>query len=141
MGASFRQLAVKDQYVAPLAVVCMGGYSEPIGGAILCWEKRHLCGILGGNGIMSKPRIVQEQWLDQWAERIDQSGLAVVALPFLEIGRGLGFVVSHILLFVQPLLVTVVDKNSINRYINLLEDPAAVESLIERIERKAKGNG
>jgi hypothetical protein len=90
---------------------------------------------------MSKPRIVQEQWLDQWAERIDQSGLAIVALPLLEIGRGLGFVVSHVLLFIQPLLVTVVDKNSINRYINLLEDPAAVESLIERIERKAKGNG
>jgi hypothetical protein len=90
---------------------------------------------------MSKPRIVQEQWLDQWAERIDQSGLAVVALPLLEIGRGLGLVVSHFLLFIQPLLVTVVDKNSINRYINLLEDPAAVESLIERIERKAESHG
>ena len=90
---------------------------------------------------MSKPRIVQEQWLDQWAERIDQSGLTIVAIPLLEIGRGLGLVVSHILLLIQPLLVTVVDKNSINRYINLLEDPAAVESLIDRIERKAKDDG
>ena len=49
--------------------------------------------------------------------------------------------VSQFLLLIQPLLVTVVDKNSINRYINLLEDPAAVESLIDRIERKAKGDG
>jgi hypothetical protein len=90
---------------------------------------------------MSKPEIVQEQWLDQWAERIDGSGLAIVALPLLEIGRGLGFVASQILLLIQPLLVTGVDKKSIDRYIKLLEDPAAIESLIERIERKATGNG
>ena len=106
-----------------------------------CWEKRHLYGILGGNGIMSKPDVVQEQWLDQWAERIDDSGLTIVALPLLEIGRGLGFIASHILLLVQPLLATVVDKNSVSRYIDFLEDPAAVESLIERVERKAKSDG
>ena len=45
---------------------------------------------------------------------------------------------SHFLLLVQPLLFGVVDKKSVDRYINLLEDPAAIESLIERIERKAK---
>jgi hypothetical protein len=89
---------------------------------------------------MSKPEIAQEQWLDQWAERIHRSGWSVVALPFLEVSRGLGVLVSQILLLAQPLLMGVVDQTSINRYVALLEDPVAIESLIERVERKAKGN-
>ena len=89
---------------------------------------------------MSKSAAVQEQWLEQWAERINDSGLSVVALPLLEIGRGLGLLGSHVLLLTQPLLVSVVDKASIKRYVDFLEDPAAIESLIERIERKAKSH-
>ena len=90
---------------------------------------------------MSKSTVVQEQWLDQWAERIHNSGLSVVALPLLEIGRGLGFLGSHFLLLTQPLLMGVVDKARIKRYVTFLEDPAAIESLIERVERKAKSHG
>jgi hypothetical protein len=89
---------------------------------------------------MSNPEADQEQWLDQWADRIHHSGLSVVALPFLEVGKGFGFFASHVLLITQPLLAGVVDRASINRYVALLEDPAALEGLIERVERKAKGD-
>jgi hypothetical protein len=35
----------------------------------------------------------------------------------------------------------VVDKEIIERYVRLLEDPGTIDSLIDRVERKAKGNG
>ena len=82
----------------------------------------------------------QEQWLDHWAERIHRSGLALVALPLLEIGRGMGFLASQVLLLIQPVLGGLVDVASIDRYVTLLEDPLAIEELIERIERKAGSN-
>ena len=90
---------------------------------------------------MSKQEIGQEPWLDEWTERIDHSGLSVVALPLLEIGRGLGVLASHALLLIQPVLKGLVDSASINRYVTILEDPVALERLIECVERKAKGDG
>jgi hypothetical protein len=93
----------------------------------------------------SKPGTLQERWLDhtldQWAERIHRSGLDVVALPLLEVGRGLGGLASHALLFVEPLLNGVVDRQRIAQYVALLEDPSALESLIRRIERRAARDG
>ncbi len=90
---------------------------------------------------MSELETGQEQWLDHWAERIHHSGLAVIALPLLEIGRGFGFLVSQAVLLAQPVLRSLVDEASVARWIALLEDPAALEKLIERIERKAECDG
>ena len=90
---------------------------------------------------MSQPEIGQDEWLDQWAERIHCSGLSVVVLPLLEIGRGLGVLASQVLLLTQPVLTGLVNKTSIDRCVALLEDPRAVERLIERVERKAKADG
>jgi hypothetical protein len=90
---------------------------------------------------LPKPDDAQEQLLDQWAERIHRSGLTVVAVPLLEIGRGLGFLASQALLLAKPLLASLVDDASIDRYVTLLDDPDALEKLIERVERKAEGDG
>ena len=90
---------------------------------------------------MSELETGQEQWLDHWAERIHHSGWAVIALPCLEIGRGLGFLMSQTMLLAQPALGSLVDKASVARWIALLQDPAALETLIERIERKAECDG
>jgi hypothetical protein len=90
---------------------------------------------------MSKRDAGQEQWLEQWAERIHRSDLSVVIVPLLEVGRGLGFLASQALLLTQPVLEGLVKRESINRYVTLFEDPAALESLIQRVERKAKGDG
>ena len=90
---------------------------------------------------MSKRDADQEQWLDHWAERIHRSELAVVIVPLLEVGRGLGFLASQALLLTQPVLSGFVKRDSINRYVALFEDPAALESLIQRVERKAKADG
>lgn len=90
---------------------------------------------------MSELESSQEQWLDHWAERIHHSGLAVIALPLLEIGRGLGFLASQAVLLVQPALGSLVDGASVARWITLLQDPVALQTLIERIELKAEGDG
>ena len=78
---------------------------------------------------------VEDQWLDQWAERIRGTGLAVIAIAMLEIGRGLGFLASQTLLLAQPLLAGLVEHTHINRYVAFLDDPAAIDELISRIER------
>jgi hypothetical protein len=88
---------------------------------------------------MFKP--IQDQWLDQWAGRIHRSGLAVIALPLLEISRGLGFLFSQALLLIQPMLASVVDAQDISRYVAFLDDPAAIEELIERLERETESHG
>ncbi len=90
---------------------------------------------------MSEPEANQEKWLDQWAERIHYSGLSVVVLPLLEVCQGLGFLLGQALLLTQPVLAAWVDKKSFDRYVTLLEDPTALERLIELVERKAKGYG
>ena len=90
---------------------------------------------------MSKSETGQEQWLDHWAERINRSGLAIVALPLLEIGLGLGFLAGQALLLAQPVLGILLDEANVTRYVALLEDPVALESLIERIERKTEDDG
>ena len=90
---------------------------------------------------MSEPETGLEQWLDGWADRIHDSGFSVVVLPLLEIGRGMGFLVSQALLLTQPILTGLVNEANFKQYITLLEDPAALEGLIERIERKAEGDG
>ncbi len=90
---------------------------------------------------MSELETDQEQWLDHWVERIHHSGLAVIALPLLEIGRGLGFLASQAILLAQPALGSLVDEANVARWIALLEDPAALKALIERIERKAECDG
>lgn len=90
---------------------------------------------------MSMSGTGQERWLDQWAERIHNSGLSVAALPLLEIGRGLGVLASHALMFAQPVLAGLIDEENIARCVTLLEEPSALEGLIQRIERKAERDG
>jgi hypothetical protein len=90
---------------------------------------------------MSRTGTGEEQWLDQLAERIHNSGLSVVLLPLVEIGRALGFLASQVLLLIQPVWVSLVDETRVNHYVTLLEDPAALERLVERVERKTNGDG
>ena len=90
---------------------------------------------------MSEPDANQEKWLDQWAERIHHSGLSAVVLPLLDVCQGLGFLVGQALLLTQPVLAGLIDEASIDRYVTFLEDPTALERLMERVERKAKGDG
>jgi hypothetical protein len=91
--------------------------------------------------VLSESETGHEQWLDHWAERIHRSGLAVVVVPLLEIGRGLGFLASQALLLARPALAALVDEARIGRCVALLDDPSTLEGLIERIERKAEGDG
>ena len=90
---------------------------------------------------MTKSETAQEQWLDQWADRIHHLGLSVVALPLLEIGRGFGFLVSQALLLSKPVLAGLIDQDRIDRYVTVLEDTAAWERLIEHVEQKVEGDG
>ncbi len=105
-----------------------------------CWEKRCLV-VYWAVTILSKLETDQEQWLDHWAERIHCSSFAVIIIPLLEIGRGLGFLASQALLLAQPVLKGLSEETDVTRWVALLEDPVALEKLIERIERKAECDG
>lgn len=120
-------------------MILVGSVNKVANGArATTWAVGRDYAILFGGSLLSKSeQSDREQWLDHWAERIHRSGLALIALPLLEVGRGMGFLVSQALLLVQPVLGGLVDVASIDRYVALLENPLALEELIERIERKA----
>lgn len=90
---------------------------------------------------MPRSETAQEQWLDRWADRIHHSGLSAVVLPLLEIGRGFGFLAGQALLLSKPVLAGLIAQDRIDRYVTLLEDPAAWERLIEHVEQKVEDDG
>ena len=108
------------------------------GAQAVTWVVGRDCDILGGRLVSESEQAGREQWLDHWAERIHRSGWALIVLPLLQVGRGLGFLVSQVLLLVQPGLGGLIDVADIDRYVAFLEDPLAIEELIERVEQKAE---
>lgn len=86
---------------------------------------------------MSNPNFDQEQLIERWANWINRRGLATVALPLLEVGRSLGFLGAQVLLMAQPILGLVLDSSRVTSYAALLEDPDALDRLLEQIEQEA----
>jgi hypothetical protein len=57
-------------------------------------------------------------------------------MPLLEFARAFGFLGSHALLIAQPLAHGIVDDESFERATALLESPALLDRLRDRLERK-----
>ena len=74
----------------------------------------------------------REQIIAQIVRRIAQHGLTQPALLFLEAHRPLGFLGAQALVFLQPLFG--IDGSSVQRYAQILEDPEALEQLIEALQ-------
>ncbi len=71
--------------------------------------------------------------LDHIVTSLKQRGLNAAALTLLEAGRPLAFVGSQLLWLAQPALVLLWPGAQVHRFAQLMEDPAAINGLMERL--------
>jgi hypothetical protein len=76
----------------------------------------------------------EEELIDHLAVRLRAWGLATPGIAFLEANKPFSFLGSQLLLFLQPLLSTLVGSAVTDDYIALLQDRANVERLIRKLE-------
>ena len=80
--------------------------------------------------------------IDRLTRWIDARGLAGPTILALEMGKPLALIASQLLFLLQPLLSCLslaggpFEDSSLTRYAALLEDPASVDRLVSRIERR-----
>jgi len=80
----------------------------------------------------------RDKLIEGLARQIERLGLTAPALLMLEAHKPLAFLASQGLLFTQPLLGFWMDGTRVNEYAHLLEDPATIEQLVQRLEAKEK---
>lgn len=84
----------------------------------------------------------QKTFVLQVAERIRHLGFRRPSLTILEAGRPLAFVAGQLVWLSQPVLALVMPRDLLSRTAELLEDPQALDSLIELLgEEKGEGAG
>ena len=76
----------------------------------------------------------QDAWLDHLADILQQHGLGTPALIALEVGRPLSFLGGQILWAAQPVLSLFLPRQTIANTARVLENPTAVQALINRLE-------
>jgi hypothetical protein len=84
----------------------------------------------------------QEQMIERLVAWIEARGLQSLAILLLEANKPLSLVGGQALLFFQPLLGLVgpalgwpVDREHVGEWTALLEDPAGIDRILERLER------
>ena len=83
---------------------------------------------------MTQAASEQEVLLDKMAVRIRQYGLAIPAVVALQIGHPLTFLSGQLLWGGQPALSLFLPTQKIRQVAQSLEDPAAVQGLLHRLE-------
>lgn len=79
--------------------------------------------------------------IEHMAQAIMTRRLAEPAILFLSATFPLGTLGSHLLYGIEPVLSILVERQSLRQYALLLEDRAALQQLLERIEiLSARGN-
>ena len=76
----------------------------------------------------------QDAWLDHLADILQQRGLRAPALIALEMGRPLTFLGGQLLWTAQPVLSLLMPRQTIANTARVLENPTAVQALINRLE-------
>jgi hypothetical protein len=76
----------------------------------------------------------QEKLINDIAETIQRRGWRLPALLALEAGRPLAFIGGQLLWLAQPTLSLIISASTIGHIARLLEEPAALDSLIARLE-------
>ncbi|MBI4785662.1 MAG: hypothetical protein HY782_01260 [Chloroflexi bacterium] len=74
------------------------------------------------------------QLIENLARRAERMRLTAPAILFLEMNRPLAFLGAQLLWATQPFLNLWLDHADLREFTLLLEDPAGVQELIERLE-------
>jgi hypothetical protein len=77
-----------------------------------------------------------QAFVNQLADFVCRLGLQVPVLVGLEAGRPFAFLGGQLLWVAKPVLSLFVSNTSVNQFAELLEEPAAVESLIATLEAR-----
>jgi hypothetical protein len=77
-----------------------------------------------------------EEFVVQLADAICTHGLRLPALAGLEAGRPFSFIGGQFLWLLQPILGLVVSRESVGRAAQLLEEPEAIDELIDQLEAR-----
>lgn len=77
---------------------------------------------------------IQSGFLDQVATIIQRRGLRLPALIALQIGHPLTFLGGQLAWIAQPTLSLFMSTHTVHQIAQLLEDPTAVQGLIDRLE-------
>ncbi len=90
----------------------------------------------------------RERMIERLAEWIEAKGLRSPAILFLEANKPLTLIGSQVLLFLQPLLGFIGptlgwfdDDRILAEFATLLEDPASIDRILERLERRTTERG
>ncbi len=76
----------------------------------------------------------QAQFIERAARRVEALGLSASAILFLESSKPLAYLGAQILYVTQPFLAVMIRPADLERAAELLQDSAAVEALIQRLE-------
>jgi hypothetical protein len=82
----------------------------------------------------AEPR-TEDVLFDQIAEQVVRRGLVTPAVFFLELHRPLGFLAGQATHLLAPFLGPLIGLQNVRHLARLLEDPASVDRLLDRIER------
>ena len=74
-----------------------------------------------------------DPFLDQIAATLKERGLHFAALTLLEAGQPLAFIGSQLLWLAQPALVLLWPSTRVHQLARLMENPAAVRALMDRL--------
>ncbi len=85
---------------------------------------------------MTQISVEQETFLEQVTDAVCRRGLRLPALIALDAGRPLAFLGGQMLWLAQPALSLFLPGNTIRHLAQLLENPAAVAALVNRLEAK-----
>ena len=77
-----------------------------------------------------------DEFIGQIADAVCSHGLRLPTLIGLEAGRPFSLLGSQFLWILQPLLSLLVSRESISELAELLEEPSAVEKLIDQLEAR-----
>lgn len=78
-----------------------------------------------------------EQLIEHLTQRINDWGLTVPALAFLQVARPLSFIASQGLLLCQPFVGLFHDTPQMARYADLLADRANIDRLVAQLQVEA----
>ena len=85
-----------------------------------------------GGGTTPVPE--DEKLLDAVASRVVRMGMAVPAIFFLESTKPFSYIGSQGLVFLEPFVKSILNLQSYDRFVALLEDRQNIERLLRRIE-------
>ncbi len=85
-------------------------------------------------GLPDQTSTNQDTFIDQLAAAFGRRGLRLPALIALEAGSPLAFLGGQLLWLAEPALSLMMDRETIRQTARLLEDPAAVAALVNRLE-------